>query len=409
MSEKKKLVVLGCGFAGYSLLSRSRARDWEAWLVTPRNYFLFTPLLPSAVTGTVEFRSILEPARRRLHWVKVIEAEAIGLERSAQRVYCRSVLTGEEFALPYDLLVIAVGSAVADYGIPGLREHAVSLISVEAAREIRQRVLAQFGKADIPGLSEKEIARRLTFVICGAGPTGVEVAAELDDLLDREIRRSYRDLAPHARILLLEAGSRILRGFDGALADYTQRHFRREGVELRLSAQVSEVRLGQVVLESGEALDCGLVVWAGGSAPVHFISNLGQPMGEGRRLAVDAWLRVPGLPNVFAAGDCASPQPPLPATAQVAQQQGKFLAKALPKLAAGREVPPFRFHSLGMLAYIGGGQALADLPHFKWSGRAAWLFWRSVYLTKLVSLANKVKVLFDWVKSRAFGRDLSRF
>ncbi len=409
MSSKKKLIVLGCGFAGYSLLSRAKARDWDAVLVTPRNYFLFTPLLPSAVTGTVEFRSILEPARRRLRWVKVIEAEALALDRASRQVRCRSVLTGEEFALPFDVLLIAVGSAVSDYGVPGVDPYALTLTSVEQAREIRQRVLAQFGKANVPGISEQEIARRLTFVVCGAGPTGVEVAAELDDLLDHEIRRSYGDLARYARVLLLEAGTRILRGFDEALADYTQSQFKREGVDLRLSVRVTEVGPDRVVLEGGEVLDCGLVIWAGGNAPVPFISTLGEPMGEGRRLAVDAWLRVPGLPGVFAAGDCASPEPPLPATAQVAQQQGKYLARSLPRLAVGEEVPPFRFRPQGMLAYIGGGRALADLPQFKWSGRVAWLFWRSVYLTKLVSLANKVKVLFDWIKSRLFGRDLSRF
>lgn len=409
MSEKKKLVVLGCGFAGYSLLSSAKPRDWDAVLVTPRNYFLFTPLLASAVTGTVEFRSILEPARRRLRGVKVVEAEALGLDHAARQVRCRSVLTGEEFTLPFDVLVIAVGSAVADYGISGVRQHALALTSVEDARAIRQRILEQLGKADVPGLSDEEVTRRLTFVICGAGPTGVEVAAELDDLLDDEVRRSYGSLAGRARILLLEASSRILHGYDEALADYAQRNFRREGVDLRLSVRVSEVRPGQVLLESGEVVDCGLVVWAGGRAQVPFLAALGASVGEGGRLVVDRWLRVQGLADVFAAGDCASPEPPFPATAQVAQQQGKYLARRLPALAAGRQAPPFRFRSQGMLAYIGGGRALADLPQFKWSGRAAWLFWRSVYLTKLVSLANKVKVLFDWFKSRLFGRDLSRF
>jgi NADH:quinone reductase (non-electrogenic) len=404
-----KLLVLGCGFGGYSLLSRLSRRGWEVTLVTPRNYFLFTPLLPSAVTGTVEFRSILEPARRRLRWVRVVEARALAVDWEARQVACRSALTEEEVRLPYDYLVIAVGAAMADYGVPGVADHAVALTSVEEARTIRRRVLEQFGKADLPGLDAAEVRRRLTLVVCGAGPTGVEVAAEIADLLDGELRRSYPSLAPAARIVVLEAGSRMLRGFDEALAGYAQRLFQREGIEVRLQAPVVAVEEGRVVVEGGGAIDCGLVIWAGGNAPVPFVASLGEPMGKGGRLEVDDHLRLPGRPAVFALGDCAVGEPPLPATAQVAQQQGRYLARALDRLLRGKPVPPFRFRSQGMLAYIGAGQALADLPQVKWSGRSAWLFWRSVYLTRLVSLANKVKVLFDWTKSRLFGRDLSRF
>lgn len=404
-----RLVVLGCGFGGYSLLSRLSPRGWQVTLVSPRNYFLFTPLLPSAVTGTVELRSILEPARRRLRGIQVIEGEALEVRWAERQVVCRSALSDEELTLPYDYLVIAVGAAVADYGIPGVLECSLPLTSVEDARTIRRRILEQFAKADLPGLDPAEIRRRLTFVICGAGPTGVEVAAEIDDLLDRELQSTYPRLASSTRILLLEGTSRILQGFDEALSEYAQRHFQREGIDLRLEAMVEAVEPGRVILRGGEVIDCELVVWAGGNAPVKLVRSLGEPLGPGNRLRVDERLRLPGREGVFALGDCAVGEPPLPATAQVAQQQGKYLAKALTRLRRGREVAPFRFNRGGMLAYIGGGQALADLPQVKWSGRTAWLFWRSVYLTKLVSLANKTKVLFDWVKSRLFGRDLSRF
>jgi NADH:ubiquinone reductase (non-electrogenic) len=153
-----------------------------------------------------------------------------------------------------------------------------------------------------------------------------------------------------------------------------------------------------------------MVVWAGGNAPVPFVRSLGEPLSSRGRLLVDSFLRLPSHPEVYALGDSAAVgEPPLPATAQVAQQQGEYLATALDRLRRGKPAQPFRFKAAGMLAYIGGGEALADLPQVKWSGRSAWLFWRSVYLTKLVSLANKAKVLFDWIKARLFGRDLSRF
>jgi NADH:ubiquinone reductase (non-electrogenic) len=410
MADRPKLLVLGSGFGGFSLLSRIRARDWDATLLSPRNYFLFTPLLPSAASGSVEFRSILEPSRRRLRGVHVIEGFAESIDWDSRQVSCLGAVGGERFTRPYDFLVIAVGAAVGDYGVPGVREHALKLASVEDARAVRRGVLEQFARAEIPGLTPGELRQRLTFVVCGGGPTGVEIAAEIDDLIDEELRHSYPELAPVARVVLVEALERLLTSFDEALSDYTKRHFLRVGIEVRTQAKVQSIERDRVVLAGGEVIPCGLVLWAGGNAPVPLVASLGLPLDRRGRLAVDDHLRIPGREGAYAIGDCAAVgEPPLPATAQVAQQQGKYLAGALASFRDDGYVEPFRFKASGMLAYIGGGEALADLPQVKWSGRGAWLFWRSVYLTKLVSPANKIKVLFDWVKARLFGRDLSRF
>lgn len=362
------------------------------------------------MTGSVEFRSILEPARRRLKEVRVVEAVAEAVDWQERRVSCAGAVSGEKFSVPYDILVIAVGASVADYGIPGVAEHARKLASVEDARAVRRGILEQFARAQIPGLSPEQVRQRLTFAVCGGGPTGVEAAAEIHDLIHEEIRESYSELASSARVVLVEALGRLLTSFDEALADYTLQHFRREGIEVRFAARVTAVEQEGLRLENGELLPCGLVLWAGGNSPVPLLHSLGRPLTPRGRLAVDAFLRAPDLPGVYALGDCASlGDPALPATAQVAQQQGEYLARALDHGLRGDAVKPFHFKASGMLAYIGGGEALADLPQVKWSGRGAWLFWRSVYLTKLVSPANKAKVLFDWVKARLFGRDLSRF
>lgn len=407
MASLPRLLVVGSGFGGFSLLSRLDARDWDATLLSPRNYFLFTPLLPSAASGSVEFRSILEPTRRRLRGVRVIEGLAESVDWDGRQVHCLGAVGGERFTLPYDHLVIAVGAAVGDYGVPGVKEHALKLASVEDARAVRRGVLDQFARAEVPGLTPEELRQRLTFVVCGGGPTGVEIAAEIDDLIDEELHASYPpELVSQARVVLVEATERLLTSFDEALSDYTKRHFLHSGIDVRTRAKVRAVERDRVVLEDGEVIPCGLVLWAGGNAPVPFIASL----GEARRLEVDEYLRLPGHENVYALGDCAAVgKPPLPATAQVAQQQGAYLAKTLKRLRRGQAAEPFRFKASGMLAYIGGGEALADLPQVKWSGRGAWLFWRSVYLTKLVSPANKIKVLFDWIKAKLFGRDLSRF
>jgi NADH:quinone reductase (non-electrogenic) len=408
--ELPRLVVLGCGFGGYSLLHDLRRERWNVTLISPRNYFLFTPLLPSAVTGTVELRSILEPARRRLRGVRVVEGFADSVDWQARQIACVGAVSGERFNLSYDVLVIAVGSAVADYGIPGVAEHALKLASVEDARAVRRSILEQFARAEIPGLTAEQVRQRLTFVVCGGGPTGVEAAAEIHDLIQEELAESYPELWSQASVILVEALGRLLSSFDEALAEYTLRHFGRGGIAVRTSAKVQAVEEGRIVLAGGEILPCGLVLWAGGNAPVPLVRSLGEPLTRQGRLAVDPFLRLSAHPDVYALGDCAAVgEPPLPATAQVAQQQGEYLARALDRRRAGKPAEPFRFKAAGMLAYIGGGQALADLPQVKWSGRGAWLFWRSVYLTKLVSLANKAKVLFDWIKARLFGRDLSRF
>ena len=401
---------MGCGFAGYSLLRSLPRGRFETALVSPRNYFLFTPLLPSAATGTVEFRSIVEPARRRLRDVAVVEGRAEAVDWERRVLVGRAAVGGARFELPFDHLAVAAGAEVATYGVPGVAEHAVPFASVEDAREVRRRILEQFARASVPGAAPEEIEAALRFVVCGGGPTGVEVAAEIDDLLCDELRRAFPEIAPRARVVLVEGGSRLLASFDGALADYAARHFRREGIEVRMESPVRAVRAGGLELVSGETLRCGLVVWAAGTHPAGFVGQLGVPLDARGRVLADRTFAVAARPGLWALGDCAAVgDPPLPATAQVAQQQGAHLARVLVAVEEGRAPRPFRFRSFGMLAYIGHHEALADLPGVKWSGRGAWLFWRSVYLTKLVSLANKAKVLFDWIKARLFGRDLARF
>jgi NADH:ubiquinone reductase (non-electrogenic) len=405
-----RIVVLGSGWAGFSFLSHFPRALAELTLVSPRNYFLFTPLLPSAVSGTVEFRSILEPTRRRLRQVRILDAFADRVDLHAKRIACRGAVGMEPFTLDYDILVIAVGARVADYGVPGVAEHTHPLTSVEDGRDIRRGILEQLALAEVPGLTEDEIRRRLTFVICGAGPTGVEVAAEIQELLQHELRRSYPRLAPLARIILIEAQERILTSFAEALSEYAKKTFRRDGISVRTGAVVSSIERGLVRLASGEEISCGFIVWAAGNAPTELTTSLGIAMTPAGRIKVGTDLLVPGHQDIYALGDCAAAgDPPMPATAQIAQQQGKYLAKAIANRLKGKPVRPFQQRDFGMLAYLGAGKALADLPQAKWAGWTAWLFWRSVYITKLVSLSNKVKVLFDWAKARMFGRDLSRF
>jgi NADH:ubiquinone reductase (non-electrogenic) len=312
--------------------------------------------------------------------------------------------------LAYDLLVIAVGAENATFNIPGVQEHALFLKDLADARSIRQRIIECFERASQPSRSEDEVRALLHFVVVGGGPTGVEFAAEMQDFATDELRKWFPELAQNVRITLLEATDQILSSFDAELADYTLKHFRRSRINVRTASLVSEVKRESVVLQSGEEIPCGLVVWSTGIGPTVFVQSLDLPKDTRGRLLTDPLLRVVNLESIYAIGDCAQIENlQLPPTAQVAQQAGTYLGKALNVVAKGKRPWPFRYRHMGMLAYIGGNKALADMSNFKGRGVTAWLIWRSAYLTKLVSWRNKVQVFLNWVSASIFGRDISRF
>jgi NADH:ubiquinone reductase (non-electrogenic) len=381
-------------------------------VVSKRNHFLFTPLLPSTTVGTIEFRSIIEPIRRVRRDVRFVQASAKRLDPDARRVDCREDDSGVEFSVEYDLLVIAVGSFSSTLGVPGVTEHALFLKELTDARKIRERIIACLERAAVPGTPEEEQRRLLHFAVVGGGPTGVEFAAELYDLLVENVPRAYPQLQRLVKITVFDALPTLLSTFDQTLREYTIRSFRRRGIELRLESFVAEVGDGWLKLRSGEVIPAATIVWSSGVSAAPFVASLPFEKDRAGRLFVDEYLRLISRPEIYAAGDCGVVKgTTLPMTAQAAMQEGKYLAKSLNRLARGRSPKPFKFNNLGMLAYVGDQRALAEIPKGKirWRGALAYLFWRSAYLTRLVSIKNKTLVLFDWLKTAIFGRDLSRF
>jgi NADH:ubiquinone reductase (non-electrogenic) len=400
-----RLLILGSGFGAFSVLRNLDPALYDITVVSRRNHFVFTPLLPSTTVGTIEFRSVITPVRRP--GVRYYQARATAVDPDARLVTCRHET---EFRIPYDVLVIAVGAVSNTYGVPGVAEYALFLREVEHARALRQRVLGCLESASLPNFAPEERARLLHFVICGGGPTGVEFAAELHDLLFEEGRVYFPDLLDQVRITLVEAGPEILSTFDAKLRAYAADVFRRQRIQVLTGSPVVRVDSDRLRLQSGEPIPYGLLLWSTGNAPTEFVRSVPFPKDSASRLLVDHYLRVSGRPDVYALGDCASLLgEPLPATAQVAMKQGQYLGRALNRLARGRRAGPFRHRHLGMLAYVGGNRALADLPNFKGKGWAAWLFWRSAYLTRLLTVRTKLRVLLDWLTSQLFGRDISRF
>lgn len=408
--HKPRLVILGTGFGGFSLLKKIDLELMDVAVVSPRNHFLFTPLLPSTTVGTIEFRSIIEPIRSARPEVTYFNALCVGLDAKRQLVRCRGAKDNRRFSLPYDLLVVAVGSRSATYGVPGVREHALFLKDLGDARAIRQKVIECLEQASDPTMDPEERKRLVHFVVVGGGPTGVEFLAEMHDLLREDLHRTFPGIVKHVRLTLLEAQEEILTTFDVALRAYTMKVFRRQGISVMTRSAVKRIGRKSILLQNGSAIPYGLVVWSTGVKPVELTRILPFAKDPGLRLIVDDFLRLDETSRHFALGDCSSVKGrSFPATAQVAQQQGKYLATALGDRVRGRIVKPFRYRSYGMLAYIGTGKALADLESVKGRGFTAWVFWRSVYITRLVSVKNKILVILDWIKTFLFGRDISRF
>jgi NADH:ubiquinone reductase (non-electrogenic) len=409
MNTRKHLVVLGTGFGAFNLV-RHLSDDFDITVVSPRNHFLFTPLLPSTTVGTIEFRSIIEPIRYARKDIRFFHAYAENIDTAARNVRCIGVVDRHPFDVAYDVLVIAVGAVSNTFGVPGVAEHALFLKELHDARELRQRIIGNFEQANLPGVGVDERQRLLHFIICGGGPTGVEFAAELNDFMLDDLQKAYPQLVAEARITLVEATKEILSTFDEKLRRYATALFARQRISVLTESPVIRVDEHVVHLKDGSTLPYGLLLWSTGNGPTPFVARVQLPKDDRSRLIVDRHFRVKGYDNIYALGDCCVVEgSPLPATSQVAQQQGRYLARALTLRARGRAVEPFQYKHLGMLAYIGGRRALADLETVKGRGWATWLFWRSAYLTKIVSIRNKFSILVDWLKALVFGRDISQF
>jgi NADH:ubiquinone reductase (non-electrogenic) len=407
---KQKLLILGSGFASFSTLKGIDTDLYDVVVVSPRNHFIFTPLLPSTTVGTIEFRSIIEPIRSAKENITYYHAFCTDIDTAANTISCRNALDGNTFTLPYDTLVIGVGAVSNTFGIEGVETYGLFLKELTDARAIRQRIIENFERASTPNLPFEERKRLLHFVVVGGGPTGVEFAAELHDFMTEDLIDSYPSVLADVSITLFEAGDALLSSFDAALSEYTIKIFQRQKISVRLHSVVAKVEEREILLKDGSHVPYGMMVWSTGNTQTPFVKGLPFEKDRGSRLITDPFFHLKGHTNIYSLGDCATIEGNvLPATSQVAQQEGYYLARSLNKLAKGRTVEPFIYHHQGMLAYIGSNRALADLPQVKGRGFSTWIFWRSAYLTKLVSWKNKVLVVFDWMKAFVFGRDSSRF
>ncbi|PFH53467.1 hypothetical protein AMATHDRAFT_54546 [Amanita thiersii Skay4041] len=434
---KQRLVILGSGWGGYEILRGIDKKRWDVTVVSPITYFNFTPLLASTAVGTLEFRCAIEPVRRYTPGVTYYQAWCDDIDFTRKTLLCMpatrrvisataSATTIDEaahvqppipetgsavFPLRYDKLVIAVGAYSQTFNIPGVKEHAHFLKDVKDARGVRTRLLECFEQANQPTISDTDRRNLLNFCIVGGGPTGVEFAAELYDLIHTDIHRHYPHLAKLTKITIYDVAPSILGTFDKSLVQYAEKTFSREGISILTRHHVERVEPGKLIVKEVGEVPFGLLVWTTGLAPNPLISTITavkKDEAADRCLSTNQHMNVimnDGTVNhdVWAIGDSARIDgEPLPATAQVANQQGRYLFSKLNKLAKDQATPePFSFQNLGSLAYVGNWKAIYDRPGgegfmSKESGRVAWLLWRSAYFTMTLSLRNKILVPTYW-------------
>jgi NADH dehydrogenase len=395
MSEPH-VVVVGAGFGGLNAaraLSRSPVR---VTLVDRRNHHLFQPLLYQVATAVLSPADIAYPVRsilRRQPNAAVLLAEAVAVDRSARE------LVLSDGRVSFDYLVLAVGARHAYFGHDAWEKDAPGLKTLEDALEIRRRILLAFERAE----REPDQSRRralLTFVVVGGGPTGVELAGAIGEISRQVMVSDFRAIDPReARILVLEAGSRILPSFSETLAERAGDALRALGIEVRTGCAVTDVGAG-FVEAGGNRIPSATVLWAAGVRASPLATTLGVALDRVGRVLVEPDLSIPGDLRIFAIGDLASflhqTGAPLPGVAPVAIQQGRHVAANIRADLAGKARKPFRYHDRGSLAVIGRARAVADFGRLKLAGFFAWLAWCFVHILFLIGFRNRAVVLFEW-------------
>ncbi|GAA6020279.1 hypothetical protein JCM8202_002607 [Rhodotorula sphaerocarpa] len=518
--DKKKLVIVGGGWGSVGILKHLDPEVWHVTLVAPENYFLFHPLLPSATVGTVEVRSLVEPLRKIIARVAghFLQGRAVDVDMSERFLEVQCPGNEENFYLPYDKLVIACGSVNSTHGVPGLK-NCYQLKTVQDAQAIRRRVMDNLEKAALPSTTEEERKKLLNFVVCGGGPTGVEFASELWEMVNEDVLNYMpKVLRDEIKVHIIQSRDHILNTYAEKISEYAEERFRRNEIDMILNARVKEVKEDEVIYTvkdpktgstTEHVLDSGFTLWSTGIAMNPFtqrVASLLPNQYHKHALEVDSHLRVLGAPlgTVYALGDCSTIETrlvdhllefvercdsdhdgnidrrefeqmmkyvkrkfpasekhfskiqnvfdkyrrengtlgmneladmfieiskkitALPATAQVASQQGEYLGKKLSTVGKRQlddtmlknglyddpddvVYEPFKYKHMGSIAYI-GNSAVFDFDGFDWAGGLlAMYLWRSVYLSECVSLRTRCLLMADWIKRSLFGRDLSKF
>jgi NADH dehydrogenase len=401
-----RVVIVGAGFAGLYAAKELAGKGVQVTVIDRTNHHLFQPLLYQVATAGLSPADIAQPVRHILKEAKNIEvvmAEVDRIDVTAKQVH---TTTGVVFS--YDYLIVAAGARHSYFGHDEWERFAPGLKNLEDALELRRRILNAFEAAEVAN-SDEDRRAALTFVVVGAGPTGVEMAGAVAELARRTLADDFRRIDPRAaRILLVEGVARILPAFRENLSRSAQKQLESMGIEVRTGAMVTDVTNRGVTVD-GEFIPTWTVIWAAGNAASPIGKSLGAETDRAGRIVVNEDLSVPGHPEIFAIGDMAcfkyQTGQPLPALSPVAMQMGRHAAKNILAHLQGQKPARFRYFDKGTMATIGRNRAVADLKFIRFGGYLAWLSWLFVHLIFLVGLRNRFLVLFQWTWAYfTFGR-----
>jgi len=396
MQTRPRIIVIGGGFGGLAAVRALGAAAVDILLIDRCNHHTFQPLLYQVATAGLAAPSIAAPLRhilRRQRNVTVLLGEALRIDVEARSVEADGV------GYPYDFLVLATGSTHAYFGHDEWAQYAPGLKTLDDALRIRARILTAFERAEATA-DPSEQMEWLTFLIVGAGATGVELAGTLAEIARHTLKREFRRIDPaSARVLLIEAGPRVLPGFPPSLSASAQRQLERLGVRVRTGRAVTSMTERGVCIGE-ERIAARTLLWAAGVAASPLGATLGVGIDRAGRVPVTAELAVAAHPEVFVVGDLAvPPDGPLPAIAPAAKQMGRYAATAILARLSGRRIGAFRYRNFGSLATIGRMAAVVDFGRIRLTGLLAWWVWLTAHIYFLIGFRNRLVVLIDWAEA----------
>jgi NADH dehydrogenase len=401
VSKRPHVVIVGAGFGGLAATKSLASENVSVTLIDRRNHHLFQPLLYQVAAAALSPAQIAAPIRtilRKQRNATVLLGEVAGIDSARSEVILASP---DNQRIPYDYLVIATGAQHSYFGHDAWQRHAFGLKSLEDATNIRRRILLAFERAEA-SCDADEKRRLLTFVIVGAGPTGVEMAGAISEISRHALAFDFRNIDPRsARIVLVEAGPRVLPAFPPGLSEEAKRRLEQLGVEIRLSSAVTACDASGVTVGDGR-IEARTIIWAAGVMASAAGSWLGVAMDRAGRVPVGPDLSIPGRPNIFAIGDTANVKDikggVVPGLAPAAKQQGQFVARVIASRVNGKGgLGPFVYRNPGNLATIGRGVAVAEFGGLRLTGFPAWLFWSFAHIFFLIGFRNRISVAMDWM------------
>ena len=416
---KPRLIIIGSGWAGGRLAKDIDCIDkYDITIISSKNHMVFTPLLASSCVGTVHNQSVIENIRHIQPGLSYPQnhfylAHAEHIDFNNKLIDCVSD-NKKKFTIGYDKLVIASGGKPQTFNIPGVYEHTYFLKNLNDSIKIRKKLLENICLAGIPNLKTSERNKLLHFVIVGGGPTGVELASEICNFINEDMYNYNPKIKNSIKITLIE-GNELLNSFDKTLSQYAIQKLIQGGVYIK-KAQVVSISKDNIILSDDSLIDYGLCVWSTGVETTKFINNLNLKKNKNGRIIVDDLLRVYNINenrvnnHVFALGDvCVNEKNPLPQLAQVAEQQGKFLAYYLNNIKNIDNDFFFNYHHFGSMISLTTGKGILEIgkeKKYKFTGLTSWIAWRSAYLTKLQSSKNKINIISQWLGTLIKGREI---